>query len=357
MKGFTRSESYVGVIFERIFDMHQSNRIMVATFSSNIHRIQQIVNSSAENGRKVAVVGRSMANTVKISQELGYLTIPSGVLIEPSQISHYEDKQMTIITTGSQGEPMSALSRIAMADHRQISIKPGDVVVMSASSIPGNERQVTKVVDGLFKKGAIVIYDGLEDVHVSGHAKREELKLMHALITPKFFMPVHGEYRHLKMHKDLAVEMGMPKENCFVLNIGEVLEVNGQTAKVNGTVPSGQIFVDGLGVGDVGNIVLRDRRILSQDGIIVVVVTFETATRELIAGPDIISRGFVYVRESEELMDEAREIVRKIFHKYEEGRKGSDGSNIKSDIRDELRHYLWQKTKRNPMILPVIVEV
>jgi ribonuclease J len=355
--GYTMSEKYVGVIFERIFDKYPDNRIMVATFSSNIHRIQQVINSAVRHYRKVAVVGRSMANTVKVAQELGYLTVPSKILIEPSQINNYEDKQITIITTGSQGEPMSALSRMSMSDHKQVGIKPGDVVVISASSIPGNERAVSKVVDELFKKGARVLHDGLEDVHVSGHAKREELKIMHALIQPKYFVPVHGEYRHLKMHKELAVEMGVPKENCFVLNIGEVLEISAAGAKMNGNVPSGKVFVDGLGVGDVGNIVLRDRKHLSQDGLIVVVVTYEGATRELKAGPDIISRGFVYVRESETLIEEAREIVKKTFYKWQEGRKGCDWGNIKNDIKDELRHYMWHKTKRSPMILPVIIEV
>ncbi|MCL2376909.1 MAG: ribonuclease J [Defluviitaleaceae bacterium] len=354
--GYTLSERSVGAIFEQIFDNCPKNRILVATFSSNIHRIQQVINSAVKHKRKVAVVGRSMVNTVRVAQELGYLTIPKNVMIELSEINNYPDHQLAIVTTGSQGEPMSALSRMAMSDHRQVAIKPGDKVVISASQIPGNERAIGKVVDGLFKKGADVITDSSMNVHESGHAKREELKIMHALVQPKYFMPVHGEYRHLKRHKELAVDMGMKKENVFVMNLGEVLEINDKGARLNGNVQSGQIFVDGLGVGDVGNIVLRDRRHLSQDGLIVVVVTYETATGELLSGPDIISRGFVYVRESEELIEEAREIVKKAFYKCEE--KGKyDWLRIKNAIRDELRDFMWQKTKRSPMILPVVVEI
>jgi len=355
--GFTMSEKYVGVIFDRIFEKFAESRILVATFSSNIHRIQQVVNSAVRHYRKVAVIGRSMQNTVKVAQELGYLDIPDRILIDVSQIKNYEDKQITIITTGTQGEPMSALSRMSMNDHKHVSIKPGDAVVISASSIPGNEKAVSRVVDELLKKGAHVMYDGLEDVHVSGHAKREELKIMHALIKPKYFMPAHGEYRHLKMHKELAIEMGMGKENCFVMNMGEILEITSQGAKVNGGVPSGKVFVDGLGVGDVGNIVIRDRKHLSQDGLIVAIVTYETATRELKAGPDIISRGFVYVRENEDLMEEMRELVKKTFYKWQEGSGDCDWSNIKNDIKDVLRQFIWHKTKRSPMILPVIIEV
>ncbi|MCL2753399.1 MAG: ribonuclease J [Defluviitaleaceae bacterium] len=355
--GFTMSERYVGVFFERIFEKYQENRIMVATFSSNIHRIQQVINCAVKHYRKVAVVGRSMVNTVKIAQELGYLTIPPRVLIEPSQISKYEDKQITIVTTGSQGEPMSALSRMAAGEHRQVAIRPGDAVVISASSIPGNERSVSRVIDELFKKGAHVMYDGQEDVHVSGHAKREELKIMHALIKPKYFMPVHGEYRHLKMAKELAIEMGVQKENCFVMQIGEVLEIATDGARQSGNVPSGHVFVDGSGVGDVGNIVLRDRKHLSQDGLIVAIVTYDSSTRQILAGPDLISRGFVYVRESEDLMCEAKEIVANVFNRCQETRKKSDWTSIKNDIKDELRSFVWQKTKRSPMILPVIVEV
>jgi len=355
--GYTMSERYVGVFFERIFEKYQENRIMVATFSSNIHRIQQVVNCAVKHHRKVAVVGRSMVNTVKIAQELGYLIIPPRVLIEPHQINNYEDRHITIVTTGSQGEPMSALSRMAGGEHRQVGIRPGDAVVISASSIPGNERSVSKVIDELFKKGAHVMYDGQEDVHVSGHAKREELKIMHALIKPKHFMPVHGEYRHLKMAKELAIEMGVQKENCFVMQIGEVLELSEQGTKVTTTVPSGQVFVDGSGVGDVGSIVIRDRRILSQDGLIMVVITYCGETRQLLAGPDIISRGFVYVRESESLICDLKDIAKQAFEKWQDSNKANEWANMKNDIKDELRQYVWQKTKRSPMILPVIVSV
>jgi len=354
--GFTMSERSVGEIFDQIFDNCSKNRILVATFSSNIHRIQQVINSAVKHKRKVAVIGRSMVNTVGLAQELGYIKVPKRVMIEPSEIGNFPDNQITIVTTGSQGEAMSALSRMALSGHKQVAIKPGDKVIISASSIPGNERAVGKVVDELFKKGADVIYEDLMNVHVSGHAKREELKIMHALVQPKYFMPVHGEYRHLKMHKELAIDMGMKKDNVFVMGLGEVLEVNGQGAKLNGNVQSGQIFVDGLGVGDVGNIVLRDRRHLSQDGLIVVVVTYEAATGELLSGPDIISRGFVYVRESEDLIEDAREIVKKSFYKCERENK-YDWLRIKNTIRDELRDYMWNKTKRSPMILPVIVEI
>ena len=354
--GFTMSERSVGEIFEQIFDNCSKNRILVATFSSNIHRIQQVINSAVKHNRKVAVVGRSMVNTVGLAQELGYITVPKRVMIEPNEINKYPDNQITIVTTGSQGETMSALSRMALSGHKQVAIKPGDKVIISASSIPGNERAVGKVVDELFKKGADVIYEDLMNVHVSGHAKREELKIMHALVQPKYFMPVHGEYRHLKMHKELAIDMGMKKDNIFVMGLGEVLEINGQGAKLNGNVQSGQVFVDGLGVGDVGNIVLRDRRHLSQDGLIVVVVTYETATGELLSGPDIISRGFVYVRESEGLIEDAREIVKKAFYKCERENK-YDWLRIKNAIRDELREYMWRKTNRSPMILPVVVEI
>ena len=355
--GFTMSEKHVGVIFEGIFEKFKDNRILIATFSSNIHRIQQIINTAVKHYRKVAVVGRSMVNTVRVAQELGYLNIPDRILIDAGQIKNYEDNQVTIITTGSQGEPMSALSRMSMSDHKQVVIKPGDAVIISASSIPGNEKAVYRVVDELFKKGARVVYDGTEDVHVSGHAKREELKIMHALIKPKYFIPAHGEYRHLKMHKELAVEMGMSKENCFVMNNGEVLEITSKEAKINGAVASGKVFVDGLGVGDVGNIVLRDRKHLSQDGLIVVIVTYDGATREVSAGPDIISRGFVYMRENEDLIEEIRDLTKNTFEKWRYEYEDSDWSNIKTDIRDAVRSYVWSKTKRSPMILPVIIEV
>jgi len=354
-KGYTMSEKTVGDVLEGLFDQC-NNRILVATFASNIHRIQQIVNSSVKYKRKVAVIGRSMVNAVRTATELGYLDIPDNIMIDISELKNYTDDQIVIITTGSQGEPMAALSRMAVSEHRQIEIKPNDRVIISASSIPGNEKSISKVVNELFKKGADVIYEALMDVHVSGHAKQEELKLMHALIKPKFFMPVHGEYRHLKQHSELAVEMGMKKEDTFVMNIGEVLEVCKDSARINGMVTSGRVLVDGLGVGDVGNIVLRDRKHLSQDGLIVVVVTMDKSTGISIAGPDIISRGFVYVRESEDLIEQAREVVRQALAKCEE-KKITEWSYMKGLIKDTLKDYLWQKTKRSPMILPIIMEV
>lgn len=354
-KGYTMSEKTVGSIFENIFNECHTQRIMVATFSSNIHRIQQIFNSAIKHNRKVAVVGRSMLNTVKTASDLGYLEIPENSIIDIYEIKNYSDDQLVIITTGSQGEPMSALSRMAISEHKQVEIKPGDKIIISASSIPGNEKSISKVINELFKKGADVIYEGILDIHVSGHAKQEEIKLLHALLKPKYLMPIHGEYRHLKQHKELAVGLGMKKENIFVMNIGEVLEITNQGAKTNGFVTSGQIMVDGLGVGDVGNIVLRDRKHLSQDGLIIVVVSMDRATGKVIAGPDIISRGFVYVRESEDLMEEARRAVRSALIKCED-KNVTEWSYIKATIKDSLKEYVWQKTKRSPMILPIIME-
>ena len=353
--GYTLSERSVGEIFEQIFDKRSKNRILVASFSSNIHRIQQVINSAAKHKRKVAVVGRSMVNTVRIAQELKYLTVPKGLMIESSEINNYPDEQIAIITTGSQGEPMSALSRMALSDHRQVAIKPGDVVVISASSIPGNERAIRKVVDELFKKGADVVYEDLMHVHVSGHAKREELKIIHSLVKPKYFMPIHGEFRHLKMHKELAVELGMKKEDVFLVDLGEVLEIDAKSAKLNGKEHSGKLFVDGLGIGDVGSVVLRDRRHLSQDGLIVVVVTYDAATGEL-AGPDFVSRGFVYMKESEELIEGARNIVKKVLGHCEQEDNYSM-QYINATIKDELKEYVWKQTKRSPMILPYVVEI
>jgi len=355
--GYSMSESTVGEIFQRIFDDTGNQRIMVATFASNIDRIQQIITAAVKHHRKVAVVGRSMENAVRTASELGYLKIPKNVLIEISEIKNYTDKQLVIITTGSQGEPMAALSRMATGDHRQVEIKPGDKIIISASIIPGNEKTIGKVINELMKLGADVIYEGyMTDIHVSGHAKKEELKLMHALLKPKYLMPVHGEYKHLISHKNLAVSMGMDKKNIFVMNIGDVLELGDKFAKVTGVVPSGRIFVDGLGVGDVGNIVIRDRKHLSQDGLMIVVVTMERDTSEILAGPDIISRGFVYVRESENLMEEARVAVVAALEKCEQ-KNISDWSYVKNLIRDTLKEFVWQKTKRRPMILPIIMEV
>ena len=355
-KGFTMSEKNVGKVFERIFEETPRNRIMVATFSSNIHRIQQIINAAYMYGRKVAIIGRSMVNAVKTASELDYLWVPPRTLIDINEIKNYRDEQLVIITTGSQGETMSALSRIANSEHKQVSVKPDDKIIISASAIPGNEKNVIRVVNELLKKGADVVYGGIEDIHVSGHARQEELKLMLALTKPKFFMPVHGEYMHLSSHRDLAISMGMDKKNIFVNKLGDVLELSKNKAKVTGTVPTGQVMVDGLGVGDVGNIVLRDRKHLSEDGLMVVVVSMEEETGQIVAGPDIISRGFVYVRESEGLMDGAREVVMKALQECEE-KNITSWNYIKNLIKDTLKNYIWQKTKRSPMILPIIMEV
>jgi len=354
--GYTMSERTVGEKLEEIF-MDTKGRILVATFASNVHRIQQIINASDKFDRKVAVVGRSMVNVVNVATNLGYLNVPEGVMIDIDQIGRYTPDKIVIITTGSQGEPMSALSRMAISEHRKVEIESGDLVIISASPIPGNEKSIFKVINELFKKGANVIYESLADVHVSGHACQEELKLIHNLVKPMFFMPVHGEYRHLKQHANLANNLGMPMENIFMMEIGKVLELTNNTAKINGSVTSGRVLVDGLGVGDVGNIVLRDRKHLSQDGLIVVVITTEKETGNIIAGPDIISRGFVYVRESEDLIDKVREITRQTLLKTEDNKRGHDWSFRKSIIKDELRDYLYEKTKRKPMILPIIMEI
>ena len=353
--GYTMSEKIVGESLCRIFGKSKG-RIIVATFASNIHRIQQIIDAAAMYGRKVAVSGRSMENIVQVAIELGYIKIEKENLVSIDQINKYNNDQIVIITTGSQGEPMSALARMATSEHRKVNIVPGDTIIISATPIPGNEKLVSRVVDQLFKKGAEVVYGSSEAVHVSGHACQEELKLMQTLVKPKYFIPVHGEYRHLKQHGELANSIGVPKSNILIPEIGDVIEVTRNSIKKSGTVISGQIFVDGLGVGDVGNIVIRDRKHLSQDGILTVVVTLSKENKAIIAGPDIISRGFVYVRESEKLMDEARDIVRDVFTKCEE-RKITDWSTLKSTVRDELRAFLYEKTKRKPMILPIIMEI
>jgi ribonuclease J len=353
--GYTMSESTVGETFENIFS-RAKGRIIVATFASNIHRIQQVITAASKYGRKVAVSGRSMENIVGVATELGYITADKDVLIGIDYINKYNDNQIVIITTGSQGEPMSALSRMAASEHKKVTITPGDMVIISATPIPGNEKTVSKVINRLFKKGADVIYEALADVHVSGHACQEELKLMHTLVRPKFFVPVHGEYRHLKQHAELAMKLGLPQENIIIADIGEVIEITRDSIKKNGIVVSGQVFVDGLGVGDVGNIVLRDRKHLSQDGILTVVVTIEKESGSVIAGPDIISRGFVYVRESESLMEEARLIVRDVLKECEE-KHITEWATIKSNIKEALRIFLYEKTKRKPMILPIIMEI
>ena len=356
-KGYTMSERTVGRMLERVFEESPTQRLIVAMFSSHIDRIQQVLNSAAQYRRKALFLGRSMVNAVKTAVELGYLSAPPGLIIEVSEIKNYTNNQLVIVTTGSQGEQMAALSRMAAGDHRQIIITPSDKVVISAAPIPGNEKHVSRTVNDLMKLGAEVIYEGLAEVHVSGHARQEELKLMHALIKPQYFMPVHGEFRHLTHHKDLAVSMGMKKENIFVTDIGEVIEFDDRTAKKVGTVPSGQLLVDGLGVGDVGNIVLRDRKHLSEDGMIIVAVGVNTHDDgfQVISGPDLISRGFVFVRESDDLMTGARKLVTATLHELED-KNISDKHFIKTRIKDDLRDYIWQKTKRNPMIFPILVE-
>lgn len=354
-KGFTMSECSVGDVFEKLF-MNCRKRIVVATFASNVHRIQQIVNSAVKYGRKIAVCGRSMINIITTAVELGYIKCPENIFIDIDMIGSYTDDQLVIITTGSQGEPMSALTRMAAGDHRKVKITPNDLIIISATPIPGNEKYVSKVIDDLMQLGAEVVYSALADVHVSGHACQEEQKLILALAKPKYFIPVHGEYRQLRAHQETAELMGIDKDDIFMLTNGRVLELNENEAKYTGTVPSGRVLVDGLGVGDVGNIVLRDRQHLAQDGLIVIVLTMDSQTGEVVAGPDVISRGFVYVRESENLMDDVKSVVRHEVSKCEE-RGVRDWATIKSTVKENLRDYLFIKTKRNPMIIPIIMEV
>lgn len=353
--GYTMSERKVGETFKNIFT-NTKQRIIVATFASNVHRIQQIINAAVANERKVAILGRSMVNVVTAASELGYLTFPEGTIIDIDEIQNYRDDQLTIITTGSQGEPMSALARMSSSDHKKVDIMPGDLVVISASPIPGNEKFVSKVINDLTKRGAQVIYEALAETHVSGHACQEELKLIHSLVKPKYFIPAHGEYRHLQQHCTLAQTLGMERENIFIMDNGRVLEIGPNSAKITSSVTAGKVLVDGLGVGDVGNIVLRDRKHLAQDGLIVVVVTIDGDTGAVVAGPDLISRGFVYVRESESLMEEVKVVVKNALQKSEE-RNITEWATIKSNIKDTLREFLYEKTKRNPMILPIIMEV
>ena len=354
-QGYTKSERIVGESLTRIFGKTKG-RIIIATFASNIHRIQQIIDAATVYGRKVAVSGRSMENIINVAIELGYIEVAENTLVPIDAINKYNNDQIVIITTGSQGEPMSALSRMASAEHKKVNIVEGDTIIISATPIPGNEKLVSKIVNQLFKKGAEVIYGSAENIHVSGHACQEELKLMQTLIKPKNFIPVHGEYRHLKQHGELAIKLGLNPKNVVIPEVGNIIEVNRSGIRKSGTVISGQIFVDGLGVGDVGNIVLRDRKHLSQDGILTVVVTLSKDNKTIVAGPDIISRGFVYVRESEGLIDEAREIVRNTLLECEE-KNITDWATLKSNVRDELRIYLYEKTKRKPMILPIIMEI
>ena len=355
-EGYTKSEKVVGKTLDEIFLGAQGNRVIIATFASNIHRVQQIVDMSIKYGRKVAVSGRSMVNGINIALSLGYLRIPKKTLVDINDIHKYSKDSLTIITTGSQGEPMAALSRIAASEHKKIQVSEGDTVVLSAHPIPGNEKSVAKVVNQLFERGANIVYDGESDIHVSGHAKREELKLIHRIIKPKFFMPVHGEYRHLYIHGELAQELGMPAENVVLMKNGAVLEVSRNECQIKGQVPSGNVRVDGLGVGDVGNIVLRDRKHLSEDGLMVVVVNLSKQDGSMVSEPDIISRGFVYVREAEGLMDEAKEIIKQTLIRNQQ-KNNREWAYIKTSIKEELKSYLFQKTKRSPMILPIIMEV
>lgn len=354
-KGFTMSESTVGDVLDKLF-ANCTKRIVVATFASNVHRIQQIVNSAVKYGRKIAVCGRSMINMITTAAELGYIKCPEKLFIDIDMISSYSDDQLVIITTGSQGEPMSALTRMAAGDHRKVKITPNDLIIISATPIPGNEKYVSKVIDDLMQLGAEVVYSALADIHVSGHACQEEQKLILALAKPKYFIPVHGEYRQLRAHSETAMSMGIDKDRIVMLTNGRVLEVNEQEMKFTGTVPSGRVLVDGLGVGDVGNIVLRDRQHLAQDGLIVIVLTMDSQTGEVVAGPDVISRGFVYVRESENLMDDVKSVVRHEISLCEQ-RGIRDWATIKSSVKENLRDYLFIKTKRNPMIIPIIMEV
>ncbi|WP_295270928.1 ribonuclease J [Selenomonas sp.] len=354
-EGHTPSERTVGAAFDKAFHNCRS-RIIVATFSSNVHRIQQVVDTAVRYKRKVAVLGRSMVNVVNISLELGYLTAPEGTIVDIDEIGNYPMSKVVIITTGSQGEPMSALTRMSMSDHRKVGIVPGDTIIISATPIPGNEKLVTKTIDNLLKLGANVIYGRNKGIHVSGHASQEELKLMHNLVRPKFFIPVHGEYHHLVQHAKIARELGMPKDHIFIAENGSVLEFTKDKGAIVGKVQAGMVMVDGLGVGDVGNIVLRDRRQLSQDGILIVVVTMDRKTCRVVSGPDIVSRGFVYVRESEALMDEAKARVEQALEKCQD-EKITEWSTIKSNVRDALGRYLFDKTRRRPMILPIIMEL
>ncbi len=354
-KGYTMSESTVGEVFDKLF-FNCTKRIVVATFASNVHRVQQIVNSAVENNRKIAVCGRSMINMISTAMELGYINVPENVFIDIDMIKNYTDDQLVIITTGSQGETMSALTRMAAGEHKKVTITPNDLVIISANPIPGNEKYVAKVIDDLMKIGAEVVYSSLEDIHVSGHACQEEQKLMLSLVRPKYFIPVHGEYRQLIAHSETAKKVGIKPENIFLTTNGRILELNEDEAALTGTVPFGKIMVDGLGVGDVGNIVLRDRQHLSQDGLIIVVMSMDSATGEIVAGPDVISRGFVYVRESENLMEDVKKMLKEEVRKLEE-HGVRDWSTIKSRLKDSLRDYIFAKTKRNPMILPIIMEV
>lgn len=354
--GYTPTERKVGVSFDKLFAEAEGKRIIIATFSSNIHRVQQIINCAERCGRKVAVFGRSMVNVISIARELGYLEVKENTIIDIDLMNRYSAEQIVLITTGSQGEPMSALTRMAMGDHKKVNITPQDFIIISATPIPGNEKYVTRVVNELMKSGAHVVYERMYEVHVSGHACQEELKLMLSLTKPKYFIPVHGEYKHLKKHAELAMELGMDRDHIIVGQIGDVIESNGIDMKIVGQAPAGRVLVDGLGVGDVGSIVLRDRKHLAQDGLIIVVIGIDRAENEIVSGPELISRGFVYVREAEELMDEARLLLSETLEHCAPNEL-RDWTALKGKLRDVLSDHIFQKTKRSPMILPIIMEV
>lgn len=351
--GYTMSESTVGKTFDNIFAENSKNRIIVATFASNVDRVQQIIKSAHKYGRKVVIEGRSMVNIVTTAVDLGYISLPDNILIDIEQMKNYTDDQLVLVTTGSQGEAMAALSRMASSIHKKVTIKPGDTIILSSTPIPGNEKAVSRIINELSMKGAKVIY---QDTHVSGHACQEEIKLIYSLVKPKYAIPVHGEYRHLRRHAELCESLGIPKERIFLLSSGDVMEVSEEKAGVSGKVPCGAILVDGLGVGDVGNIVLRDRQHLSENGLIIIVVTLEKYSNQVLSGPDIVSRGFVYVRESENLMDEAKDCVNDALERCL-ARGTNDWGKIKNEVKDSLSEFIWKRTKRNPMILPIIMEV
>lgn len=354
-QGYSLSEKYIGQTLNKIFSTAEG-RVIVATFASNIHRMQQIANASIKHNRKIVFSGRSMEGISRVAMELGYLHIPEESIIDVDEIVNYNNEHITIITTGSQGEPMAGLARIAFSNHRKIQLEPNDLFIISASPIPGNDKLIGKVINELYKKGAEVIYEALEDVHVSGHACQEELKLIHTLVHPKYFMPVHGEYRHLKHHKDLAISLGMEEKNIFILGTGDVLQINKEEAKKSGRVSTGLVFVDGIGVGDVGNIVLRDRRYLAQDGMLTVVIAIEAGSYSIIAGPDIITRGFVYAKEAEAMIKECKEIARREVE-CALSNQVKEWYVLKLNIKKALEYYLYGQTKRRPTIFPIIMEI
>ena len=355
--GYTPSERKVGRSLEYIFSTNLDKRIVIATFSSNVHRVQQIIDTSARHGRKVAITGRSMLNIVGAAVELGYMRVPDGILIDIGDIKRFRPEEITLVTTGSQGEPMSALYRMAFSDHNQVTLGRQDLVVLSSSPIPGNEKLVGRIINELTKNGVSVLHDALVEVHVSGHACQEEIKLMQSLLRPRFLMPIHGEYRHLNANKMLALELGMRESDVFISEIGRVLELDSEGARFNGSVPAGKVLVDGYGVGEVGNIVLRDRRHLSQDGLIVVVASVDMDSRLLLSGPDIVSRGFVYVRESEELIEEIRRVACEAIEGYLDRDRSRDRAALKTKVKDDISRYLYTKTKRRPMVLPIIMYI